>query len=133
MNDITTKQVISFILKMLRPFLLHIGVVLLTALVWAIDISFSPYLIKIIIDRASTSAADSLFHNIATPAISYVLILFLLECMNRLYNYFFEIKMIPNLRKNIVESSIARLLDQDSSYYQNNFSGSFANKKVSSN
>ncbi|PRD26686.1 UNVERIFIED_CONTAM: putative ABC transporter ATP-binding protein [Trichonephila clavipes] len=57
--------------------------------------------------RASTSAADSLFHNIATPAISY---------------------MIPNLRKNIVESSIARLLDQDSSYHQNNFSGSFANK-----
>lgn len=125
MNDITTKQVVSFILKMLRPFLFHIGIVLLTALVWAIDISFNPYLIKVIIDRIS---ADDLFRSIATPAISYVLILFLLECMNRLYNYFFEIKMIPNLRKNIVESSIAILLNQDNSYYQNNFSGSLANK-----
>ncbi|MGL9702515.1 ABC transporter transmembrane domain-containing protein [Wolbachia endosymbiont of Cimex lectularius] len=128
MNDITTKQVISFILKMLRPFPFHITIVLLTALVWAVDISFSPYLIKIIIDRASISDADDLFHSIATPAISYVLILFLLECMNRLYNYFCEIKMIPNLRKNIVESSIAILLNQDNSYYQNNFSGSLANK-----
>ena len=89
MNDITTKQVISFILKMLRPFPFHITIVLLTALVWAVDVSFSPYLIKIIIDRASTSAADDLFRSIATPAISYVLILFLLECMNRLYNYLF--------------------------------------------
>ncbi|MGL9718175.1 MAG: ABC transporter ATP-binding protein [Wolbachia sp.] len=128
MNDITTKQVVSFILKMLRPFPFHIGVVLLTALVWAVDISFSPYLIKVIIDRVPTSDADNLFRNIATPAISYVLILFLLECINRLYNYFFEIKMIPNLRKNIAESSLVVLLNQDSSYYQNNFSGSLANK-----
>ncbi|MDG7055830.1 MAG: ABC transporter ATP-binding protein/permease [Wolbachia endosymbiont of Menacanthus eurysternus] len=36
--------------------------------------------------------------------------------------------MIPNLRKNIVESSISILLNQDNSYYQNNFSGSLANK-----
>jgi ATP-binding cassette subfamily B protein len=36
--------------------------------------------------------------------------------------------MIPNLRKNIVESSTAILLNQDNSYYQNNFSGSLANK-----
>ncbi|GFR20292.1 uncharacterized ABC transporter ATP-binding protein HI_1051 [Trichonephila clavata] len=128
MNDITTKQVISFILKMLRPFLLHIGIVLLTGLVWAIDISFNPYLIKVIIDRVSTSDADNLFRNIATPAIFYVLILLLLECLQRLYGYFFEIKMVPNLRKNIAESSLVRLLNQDNSYYQNNFSGSLANK-----
>ncbi|MGL9732947.1 MAG: ABC transporter ATP-binding protein [Wolbachia sp.] len=113
---------------MLRPFPFHITIVLLTALVWAVDISFSPYLIKIIIDRASISDTDDLFRSIATPAISYVLILFLLECMNRLYNYFCEIKMIPNLRKNIIESSIAILLNQDNSHYQNNFSGSLANK-----
>ncbi|MDR2978738.1 MAG: hypothetical protein LBU56_05085 [Rickettsiales bacterium] len=36
--------------------------------------------------------------------------------------------MIPNLRKNIVESSIAILLNQDNSYYKNNFSGSLTNK-----
>ncbi|WP_353288170.1 ABC transporter ATP-binding protein [Wolbachia endosymbiont (group B) of Gerris lacustris] len=113
---------------MLRPFPFHIGVVLLTALVWAIDISFNPYLIKVIIDRVSTSDANDLFRNIATPIVFYVLILFSLECFTRLYGYFFEIKMIPNLRKNIVKSSIDTLLDQDSSYYQNNFSGSLANK-----
>ncbi|MFP3024276.1 MAG: hypothetical protein ACEY3K_15885 [Wolbachia sp.] len=50
MNDITT---ISFILKMLRPFPFHIVVVLLTALVWAIEMCFNQYLIKIIIVRAS--------------------------------------------------------------------------------
>jgi hypothetical protein len=71
MNDITTKQVISFILKMLRPFPFHITIVLLTALVWAVDISFSPYLITIIIDRASISNADDRFRSIAAPAISY--------------------------------------------------------------
>lgn len=99
MNDITT---ISFILKMPRPFPFHITIVFLTALVWAVDVSFSPYLIKIIIDRASTSAADNLFYNIATPAIFYVLILLLLECITRLYNYFFEIKMITNLQKTLL-------------------------------
>ncbi|MFP3015649.1 MAG: hypothetical protein ACEY3B_05070 [Wolbachia sp.] len=48
MKDITTKQVMSFISKMLRPFPFYIGIVLLTGLVWAIDISFNPYLIKVI-------------------------------------------------------------------------------------
>lgn len=86
---------------MLRPFPFYIGIVLLTGLVWAIDISFNPYLIKVIIDCVSISDADNLFRNIATPAVSYVLILFLLECLAKLYGYFFEIKMIPNLRKNI--------------------------------
>ncbi|WP_253299968.1 ABC transporter ATP-binding protein [Wolbachia endosymbiont of Chironomus riparius] len=126
--NITAKQVLYFILKTLSPFLLHISIVLLAGLIWAIETSFSPYLVKIIIDRASTSAANDLFHNVTTPAISYVSILFLLECSCRVYSYFFEIKMIPRLRKNIAESSLARLLYQDHSYYQNQFSGSLANK-----
>ncbi|MDG7057534.1 MAG: hypothetical protein LKM43_05335 [Wolbachia endosymbiont of Penenirmus auritus] len=99
MNDITT---ISFILKMLRPFLFPIIVVLLAALIWAVDVSFSPYLVKVIVDRVSISTADNLFDNIAIPAIFYVLILFVLECIFRLYNYFFEIEMIPNLRKTLL-------------------------------
>lgn len=128
MNDITTKQIISFILEMLRPFKWQIIFMCFAALIWAVEISFSPYLVKVIIDRASTSATGSLFHNIAIPAIFYILILFSLECVFRLYNYLCQIRMIPNLRKNIAESSLARLLNQDNSYYQNNFSGSFANK-----
>lgn len=91
MNDITTKQVISFILKTLRPFPFPIIIVLLAALVWAIDGSFSPYLIKVIIDRISHKQSSQ---DIANPAISYVLILLLLECIARLYNYFVEIKII---------------------------------------
>uniref|UniRef100_A0AAU7YKT4 Uncharacterized protein n=1 Tax=Wolbachia endosymbiont of Oeneis ivallda TaxID=3171168 RepID=A0AAU7YKT4_9RICK len=50
MNDITT---ISFIVKMLRPFPFHIMVILLTALVWAIEMCFYQYLIKIITVRES--------------------------------------------------------------------------------
>ncbi|WP_264730736.1 hypothetical protein [Wolbachia endosymbiont (group B) of Episyrphus balteatus] len=52
MNDITT---ISFIVKMLRPFPFpfHIMVILLTALVWAIEMCFNQYLIKIITVRES--------------------------------------------------------------------------------
>ncbi len=36
---------------MLNPFPFHIMVVLLTALVWAIEMYFNPYLVKVIVVR----------------------------------------------------------------------------------
>ena len=128
MNNLTSKQVFHFILSTLSPFPFTIIIVLLASLIWAVDTSFSPYLVKVIIDRVSISTADNLLGNVTTPAAFYILISFLIECLFRLYSYFFEIRMVPNLRKNIAELSFIKLLNQDNKYYQDNFSGSLANK-----
>ncbi|WP_395463210.1 ABC transporter ATP-binding protein [Wolbachia endosymbiont of Cantharis cryptica] len=97
-------------------------------LFWAIDNSLSPYMIKIILDRIAVAPAENMFEHLAIPAMSYVLILFLIVGIHRLYDYLVDIKLIPNLHKKINNSSFEVLLGQSHHYYHNNFAGSLASK-----
>ncbi|WCR57621.1 ABC transporter transmembrane domain-containing protein [Wolbachia endosymbiont of Ctenocephalides felis wCfeJ] len=128
MNDITTKQALSFILKMLRPFKWHTIFMCLASLIWAIGLSLDPYIVKIILDRITIVPSKNIFEYLATPATFYILMLFLISCINRLYDYFINIKLFPNLHKRINDSSFDTLLGQSYHYYQNNFAGNLASK-----
>lgn len=97
-------------------------------LFWAIDHSLSPYMIKIIVDRIAVAPAENMFEHLATPAVFYVLMLFFMVCIHRLYDYLVDISLVPNLHKKINDSSFEVLLGKSHHYYQNNFSGSLGNK-----
>ena len=128
MNDVTIKQVFVFIIKMIKPFPAAITAMFIVALAWAIDISVRPYIIKIIINRITEPSAQDIFVYLAVPAAAYVLLSLILSTIFRIYDYFVSIKMIPNLRKRIANTSVGNLLDQSHHYYQNNFAGSLANR-----
>ncbi|WP_246168498.1 ABC transporter ATP-binding protein [Wolbachia endosymbiont of Ctenocephalides felis wCfeT] len=121
----TAKQVIYFILKMLSSFKWQVIFISLVPLVWAIDQSFNPYMVKIILDCIAVSSD---FEYLAIPVVSYIVILFLMACIHRLYDYLMDISLVPNLRRKINDSSFEVLLGQSNHYYQNNFAGSLANK-----
>ena len=122
------KETALFILKFLAPFRLAIFILFMVAVIWAIDLSVRPYILKIIIDRISESAANKVFENVGMPVLIYFLMTLSLPIMFRFYDYFVTVKMIPALRKNIADYSFNSLLQQSYSYYQNNFAGSLTNK-----
>ncbi|WP_265042179.1 ABC transporter ATP-binding protein [Wolbachia endosymbiont (group B) of Melanostoma mellinum] len=128
MGNITKKQVLGFIIRMLYPFKWEIILMCVIALVWAIDVSLSPYLVKMIIDRVSTPDTKELFHSVTATAIFYMLILFLIACIHRVYDYLVNIRLIPNLHKKVNDFIFKMLLSKSHSYYQNEFPGSLACK-----
>ena len=100
----------------------------LVAIIWAIDISIRPYLIKIILNRLSSAGNQNIYFYVGAPVILYLSMYFLMNSTFRLYEYFVEIKMIPNLRTSIAVASLSALMNKNYSYYQNNYSGRLSNK-----
>jgi ATP-binding cassette subfamily B protein len=66
--NITAKQVASFVIKMVRPYPASIAVMIIVAFVWAIDLSVRPYILKIILDRATDAPSDQIFDLLLLPA-----------------------------------------------------------------
>ncbi len=128
MTTITMKQATSYIIKHVRFFPIAILAMFLTALIWAANLSVRPYLLKLLLDRATKTPYDEAFLHLLFPAIGYIATGFLLSSFFRLYGYFVDIKMIPLLRERIANDALGELLEKSPSYYQNTYSGSLANK-----
>lgn len=123
--------------KTLLPFLFYfskkhrlslIGL-LFVALFWAVEISLSPYMMKLIIDGVATWSEEtgSLFYAIGVPAFIYVLLSLFTGLVFRFYDYVM-IRCAPILKNEITMEMFQYILDHSYSYFQHNFSGSLANK-----
>jgi ATP-binding cassette subfamily B protein len=128
MDNMTTKTVWLFILRSLRPFSFAIGIMILLAFGWAIDLSIRPYILKIILDRLSENPQGNIFAMLAMPVTLFLLLAFIMPTLSRFYGYFVEIKMIPKLRQSLAQYAFETLLKQNHSFFQNQFTGSLANK-----
>lgn len=127
-NTLSNQKVALFIYNAFHQFGFALFIMILTALIWALDLSLRPYLLKLIIDRISDTSNHDIFNNVGSLVIIYFLMTFIYASTGRFYGYFVEIKMIPTMRRNIANISFTSLLKQSYSYYQNNFAGSLTNK-----
>ncbi len=98
------------------------------AIIYSIELSLKPYLIKSILNRLAVGSQHDIFEYLAAPIALYLGMTFLMVASFRLYDYFVHIKMIPLLRERIANVSLGLLMDKSHAYYQNNFSGSLASK-----
>lgn len=127
-KNITLNQVWRYIFGIIRPFRLSISVMLWVAFFWAMDLSLRPYLLKVILNRLSHGGTIPVFDLLIGPISLYLLLYLIMTSSFRLYGYFVEIRLIPAMRKKIANDALGRLIDKNHHYYQNNFSGSLANK-----
>ena len=97
------------------------------AIIWAIDFSLRPYLIKNIIDIIPSVAASGSVNIITMPIYYYfcfIIFVFLVLC---LYGWVM-LTLHPRMMKNIGETLMVKLMDKSHTFFQNQFSGSLANK-----
>jgi len=127
-TTITAKQVGTYIIRVLKPFPFPMFIMFWVALVWSLDLSLRPYLMKKILNRLAEGSQSEIFADLMIPIVLYLGLYILLTTSFRLYGYFVEIKMIPHLRGKIANEALEQLVDKSHNYYQNNFSGSLANK-----
>jgi len=96
-------------------------------MIWSADLSFRPYLIKIILDKLSSTPRAQVMSELQTPIFTYLGMSLLIIVVLRFYNILM-LKMMPRLRQQATISIITYMLGHSHSYYQNYFAGALANK-----
>ncbi|MBS0186302.1 MAG: ABC transporter ATP-binding protein [Proteobacteria bacterium] len=127
-SSIKFKQVFLYIFMVIRPFPISLFIMILTSFIWAIDLSLRPYILKEILNRLAENKNQNIFDSLSLLVLLYLDVYLVMTTSFRLYGYFVEIKMIPNLRARIANTTLELLLEKSHTYYQNNYAGSLANK-----
>ncbi|WP_032112463.1 ABC transporter ATP-binding protein [Candidatus Paracaedibacter symbiosus] len=119
--------VLQFVKVITKPYRLHLLGLVIVGLLWAIDLSLRPYLLKLILDKVDVSPSSTVI-NQTIGVVSFYLGLSLLGTLNlRVYDYI-NLKMIPNLRADIQEKLTYYVLGHSHAYFQNNMAGNLAGK-----
>lgn len=118
-----------FLKKVLAPFKLHIIAQCFVAIIWAIDISLRPYLIKNIINSAAefNTSKDFEVKHVYLSVILYITLSIIVFFVLRLREWV-VLKSHPTLKQSIVAVLIKRLMNHSQSFYHNHFSGGLGNK-----
>lgn len=119
----------SLIWFFLKKYKGHLSIFLLAALIWSLEISASPYLLKMMLDRLLKTAnqPEILVATIMLPAILYTSMGLILNLSFRLYGHIC-IKLYPMLREEIIAKVYAHLSGHSYDFFQENFSGNLASK-----
>lgn len=119
---------LTFIWNYLKKKKLYLFLFLLVAVIWSIEMSLSPYLLKAIIDIVGRSSnSDELLNNLVIPVILYVLMPLILNINFRIYDYA-SLKLYPKLKADITKDMYSYLIRHSYSFFQNSFSGSLTKK-----
>lgn len=117
----------AFVFRMIKPLRWHLVGLWVVGVIWAVDLSFRPYLIKMMLDRINITAPDETVHAIGLIAAIYIVASLALSLIFRIWNIIRR-NLVPRLKANITEFMMQHMLRHSYSYYQNNFAGSLANK-----
>lgn len=122
------KDIIAFIFSLVKEFKSSLFVLMMVPIVWAVDISFRPYILKLIVNGVASTGNQDTWASIGPLALTYFGMSALMVLHYRFYDYFISIKMAPVLRRKIALKAYSLLVKQNYSYYQNNFAGDLSNK-----
>ncbi|MGV8948947.1 MAG: ABC transporter ATP-binding protein [Candidatus Paracaedibacter sp.] len=120
-------SVIKFILSSIKPFRWWVGAQVLVAIIWAIDLSLSPYLLKVMIDRMPGLLVTEAYNALLGPALLYLFMSLLIFVVFRFYDFIW-LHINPFLKRHIGFVLMERMMQHAHHLFQDNFSGSLGNK-----
>ncbi len=124
MND---KRIIGFVLSAFRPFKVLIAGQFIVALVWAIDLSLRPYILKIIFDKIPTLTPETAIHELFALFAFYLGMSLLITFVFRFYDFIW-LTLRPNLKRHIGDTLMKRMMNHSQTFLQNHFAGNLASK-----
>lgn len=127
MQDLTNISVGSFVLRAIRPFKWLIGGQIFVAIVWAIDISLRPYIIKVILNVIADSPRNEVVEKLWLPAGLYLLVSVIVVIVFAYYDWL-ALKLFPGIKKTVGMALMDRMMDHSHQMYQNQFTGGLSNK-----
>jgi len=119
-------HITPFILQVLQPFRVLIALQSIAGIVWAIDLSVRPYLIKVVIDTLANVPHDDAINQLLMPLSLYIILSLTVVMLFRLYDVAW-LRMLAPLRAHIATLLTSSMLRHSIANTQNKFSGSMAN------
>lgn len=119
---------LSFFGKMIRPFAHLIFIQVIIIGIWSFDLSFRPYLVKLMLDVVMQVHSDPL----APSQLSFLIAAYLgmtvvLTAIFRFYNYL-SLIVRPGLKRNVGQYAVEHLLQHSQQFYNNHLYGAVVNK-----
>lgn len=112
-----------------RRYALNLCGLLVVGIFWALYLSLSPYAMKLIIDKVAEVGTDTdhLFEAVRFPVILYVSLAGFIAIVFRFYDWVM-IRTFPKMKSEIISEMFEYVQGHSYNYFQQNFSGSLANK-----
>lgn len=123
----TNYSLFLFIMNVIKPFKWFVVCQFMVAVIWAIEMSLRPYLIKVILNKIPNILPSQAFAVLVPQAIFYIFISIVIVIAFRFYEWIL-LRFHPNLKKHIGVMLMERMMNHSQNFYQNHFSGSIANK-----
>ena len=120
-------SVTKFFFACIRPFRWWVGGQFLVGIIWAIDLSLRPYILKIMIDLLAQEPEPGVYDGLVNAAIFYVLMSVIIFITFRFYDFVW-LHMNPYLKRHIGSVLMNRMMQHAHHLFQENFSGSLGNK-----
>jgi ATP-binding cassette subfamily B protein len=130
MNKLTL-SLTQFLINLIQPYKKWLAVMMFVACIWALDNTFSPYLLKLIIDHVVDFKGDKsgLLTSTLPYVLAYISLWVVLTVDMRLLDWV-KLKLFPSLREDVMSKMFNYLNLHSHQYFQNNFSGSLINKII---
>lgn len=118
-----------FFIDICKPYKWYFWGLVFTGLYWGFNNAFSPYVLKLIIDKVSHFSGDKS----ALPAAINGLVIFYIAtwcaiALNMRLMDWLKLKLFPRVRFEIVQRMFGYLIKHDHHYFQNQFAGSLSNR-----
>jgi ATP-binding cassette, subfamily B, bacterial len=120
-------SVLSFVLSSIRPFAPYIFIQMIVGILWAIDLSLRPYIIRAILNKSTVIPREAAFSELGPYALLYMGIGVAMLVLFRLHDWAW-LRLSAPLRKHVATVMMDRMMLQSYHFYQNNFSGALSNK-----
>jgi ATP-binding cassette subfamily B protein len=122
-------KLMPFVWRYLKNKKWYLAGSIFVALVWAIEMSLSPYLLKVIIDTVVLFANNpaKILTTILLPALLYGMMSIILQLNFSLY-YYINLKLYPDMKSAVDKDMFGYLLDHSYAFFQNTFAGNLTKK-----
>ncbi|TGW14701.1 ABC transporter ATP-binding protein [bacterium NHP-B] len=117
----------AFLWQMIKPFRFWSLSMGLVSIVWAIDFSVRPYLLKVMLDQIQSLPPQQAYAHLLKPAAFYIFLTFLIGCMFRWYDFAW-IHLNAPLKRHAGLLLMQRMMRHAHPFYQTHLSGNQANK-----
>lgn len=120
-------SVFSFVLSILKKFRIYFSLLVSINLVWAVELSLKPYLIKLMLNEAAVEVNKSAQSKLLDIIFLYIFFSISMECLWRLYDWCC-LKFYPPIKKQVGIILMSRMLNHSHSFYQEHFVGNLTNR-----
>lgn len=118
-----------FLIHVTKPYKGLFLIMALAGLTWAFTTTFTPYVLKLIIDHVISFSGDkSHLFNTTKPYLFAYIGLWVILCIDMRLLDWAKLKLLPNLRQDTMSQMFSYLNQHSHHYFQNHFAGSLINK-----